>query len=154
MEKLRDGTGRKLLNKTKVANRSKPYLLTSQQVTRDGDVSINEPHIEQVAKANRPLLQSLYRGQLPEEFLSLRPLVNCNKLSIFKVQQSNQGELEGEVGGGTLLEGDSPPALTGTATVEDRFQDILTQDGTVSVTRVVREKPQSQVPDIITSETM
>ena len=81
-------------------------------------------------------------------------MVNCNKLSIFKVQQSNQGELEGEVGGGTLLEGDSPPALTGTATVEDRFQDIITQDGRVSVTRVVREKPQSQVPDIITSETM
>ena len=154
MEKLRDGTGRKLLKKTKVANRSKPYLLTSQQVTRSGDVSINEPHIDQVAKANSPLLQSLNKGQLPEECLSLQPLVNCNKLSIFKVQQSNQGELEGEVGGGTLLEGDSPPALTGTATVEDRFQDILTQDGTVSVTRVVREKPQSQVPDFITSETM
>ena len=61
MEKLRDGTGRKLLNKTKVANRSKPYLLTSQQVTKDGDVSINEPHIEQVAKANSPRLQSLHR---------------------------------------------------------------------------------------------
>ena len=97
---------------------------------------------------------SLNEGQIPEECLSLQPLVNSNQLSIFKVPQSNQGELEGGAGGGPLFEGDSLPALTGTATVEDRVQDIITQDGVVSITRVVREKPQSQVPDIITSETM
>ena len=146
--KPRARTAPKLLRKTKVATMLKSHSLPSKLVSWHRDFSSQKPHTDKVSNTNLtpPLPVSPNGTQMLEGLLSLQPLVRSRSLSIFKLPDSNPVALEQEGGVESPHRGDPSLALPDGAVSGERLHDIVSEDGVVSVTRVVMQKPPVQVP--------
>ena len=141
-------TAPKVIRKTKVAPVRKSHSLPSKVVNWDKDSFSQQPHTDQDSHSDPtpPLSVSPTETQITDGILSLQPLIQARSLSILKMSDSGPVALGQGVGvEPPHREAPSPKLPDGAASGERRY-DIVSEDGVVSVTKVVVHTPHVPAP--------